>query len=113
MRTMNRAAVIVRHREPFHHWARGIDLSARLNAIALDGHVSIYLVPEDLRGENEAPPMTDFFIEIFEAELEKWCADASLWPAPRDFGTFRAWFEITTQSLVVDLGWDPIKVEKL
>ncbi len=112
MRTIDRAALIVRHRQPYLRWASGIDTAARLHAVALKDHVSVYLVPEDPEGVREAPPLTEFFLQIFEAELEKWCPDEALWPPGRDFRTFKAWFDVTAQSMVVDLGWTRIKQEE-
>jgi hypothetical protein len=55
----------------------------------------------------------DFFEEIFTQELEDWCSDESQWPEKRDFQTFQAWFEVTGQSTVSDLGTGPIRIEDL
>jgi hypothetical protein len=39
--------------------------------------------------------------------------DKNGWPAKRDFGTFRKWFEVTGESMVVDLGHSELQAEEL
>jgi len=103
MKTVNRAALLVRPREPFIEWAANVDEKARQAAQELRGNTSVYLVPEDLTGRDEAAPLKHFFERIFEAELEAWNADSSAWPQNRDLATFKKWFEVYAQSIVVDL----------
>jgi len=112
MRILSRAALVLRYREPFLRWAAGIEAKAPAHAAGLRDDVSVYLVPEDPLEEQETPPLTDFFVEVFEHELEDWCTDEALWPAQRDFETFQAWFEVTGQSIVLDLGRGAIRGEE-
>jgi len=73
----------------------------------------VYLVPEDPTGEAETPPLDSFFAEIFEQELEAWCTDKSTWPRKRDLKTFRSWFEVAGESIVIDLGKGPVTREDI
>jgi len=111
IQTVNRAAVVVRPKEPFLRWAASLDDSAPDQAEALRSQASVYLVPED--DDGEMPPIDAYAQEIFELELESWCTDENRWPATLDLTTFLAWFDITMESLVVDLGADEIVSEEL
>lgn len=109
LRTINRAAVVVQYREPFLRWAASVDDEASPLAETLPSDISVYLVPEDPNEEQETAPLNEFFLDIFERELEGWCTDESLWPVLRDLATFQEWFEVTGESVVVDLGKGPIR----
>ena len=74
--------------------------------------MSVYLLPEDPDDE-EHPPIKEHFREIFDAELEEWWTDEADWPMQRDYATFLEWFDITAESIVTDLGRDPIRIEDL
>ena len=113
MRVVNRAAVIVRPKEPYIRWAASIDEEAPVQVKELEGKVSIYLVPESRSGQGETAPLKSFFQEIFELELESWYTDEDAWPEVRDLRTFRKWFDIIGESLVVDLGSGDVEIEEL
>ena len=113
MRTINRAVLVVRPREPFIRWAASLDANAPEHATDLQSSVSVYLVPEDPDGEFETPRLAEYFAEIFERELEAWWTDPDQWPRRRDFATFQEWFEVIGDSLVTDLGVGPVEVEEL
>ncbi len=113
MKTVNRAAFVVRFKEPYIQWAIGLDSADADLADRLRQHTSVYLVPEDPRGEEETAPLADFFSAIFEFELEAWCVDDTLWPAVRDLGMFREWFEVIGESLVIDLAPGKLRSEEL
>lgn len=103
MRTLNRAALVVRPREPYLKWAASIDDEAAEAAIPLRARVSVYLVAEDPRGEEESAPLENYFEEIFEHELEAWYTDENRWPPVRDMVTFLEWFDVSRESIVLDL----------
>jgi hypothetical protein len=63
----NRSAFVVRPQEPYLHWAAGTD-GEPLSAVEdLRAHISLYLVPEELEGKEETPPLANYFAEIFAA----------------------------------------------
>ena len=112
MQTINRSAFIVLPREPYLAWAASLDSDAGTAADALDTRMGIYLAAED-PGEDDAPPLEDYFARIFECELEAGTADRAKWPERRDFLTFMEWFETAGESIVVDLEDTPIETEEL
>ena len=113
MRAINRSAFVVRPKEPFLRWAAGVDAKAPSAAESLRGRVSVYLVPEDPRGEKETPPLADYFMQIFRIELEGWSRDESQWPEMPDLETFEQWFDVVGESIIVDLGADRLRTEEL
>ena len=112
MKTVNRSAFVVRPKEPYIQWAAGVGDDSG-DAASLRSRASVYLVPEDPQGEEETAPLEDFFVEIFEMELEAWYLDEDQWPATRDLNTFKQWFDVVGESVVVDLGSSPLRNEEL
>lgn len=100
MKILSRAAIVLRYREPFLEWAASIDEKAPAHAADLHQHVAVYLMPEDPDEIEECAP------------LEDWCTDPSLWPSRRDLATFNAWFEVTAESIVLDLAPGRIQTEE-
>ena len=47
------------------------------------------------------------------AQLEAWCIDDSLWPPVRDLDTVLEWFEVVGESVVIDLGREPLRSEEM
>ena len=111
MKTLNRAAVIIRPKEPYIKWAASKEEDDCSLAEGLRNRTAVYLVPEDPSGREETPPLKDYFEEIFEYELEAWDTDEAGWPAPRTLEMFLEWFDVVGESIVVDLGEGPIWVE--
>jgi hypothetical protein len=101
MRTLNRAAFIIRPREPYLRWAASIDDDAPAAAEELHKGISVYLVPEHPTGTAETPPLEHYYAAIFEMELEAWSTDEGDWPQDRD-----------CESMVIDLAEDAVEVEE-
>lgn len=80
------------------------DLEADLRA-----QVSVYLVPPDPKEQAESAPLSRWYSAVFERELGAWYQDEVLWPRDRGLGAFRRWFEVVTDSIVVDLTPGPIE----
>jgi hypothetical protein len=110
---VNRAAFIVRPRKPYLKWAASLDEDAPGAAEDLSERSAVYLVAEDPAGRAETSPIEDYYDAIFEAELAAWSLDQSQWPQARDFDSFMEWFEVTGQSVVVDLEEDLLEVEEM
>lgn len=108
MRLINRAALLVRPKEPYVAWAKSIDAEAGELAKSLSEQTSVYLVAEDPAGEEESAPLDQYFDQIFEIELEGWCTDPKRWPPHRDLATFLQWFEVQAHSMPVDLESVPL-----
>lgn len=112
IKTINRSAFIIRPKEPYLRWAAGVDGAAAADTHVLRGRTSVYLVPEDPDGAEETPPLADYFEDIFTSELLAWCRDSTAWPRERNLEMFRDWFEVSGQSVVVDLRGGRLKHEK-
>ena len=113
MQTINRSAFVVLPREPYLAWAASLDSGERTAADDVASRIAVYLAAEGSNGEDDAPPLEDYFTRIFECELEAWSTDRAEWPEPRDFLTFVEWFDTTGESIVVDLEDTPIETEEL
>jgi hypothetical protein len=104
---VNRSAAVVTPREPFVRWATSME-DGNTYEDEVRGNVSVYLVPHDPHGDEEAASINQWYARVFELELEGWCTNDRLWPQKRDLATFLRWFEVATQSVVTDLGVGPI-----
>lgn len=114
LRLVNRAAFVVRPRQPYLDWAAALDATEGVDlAGSLKGRVSVYLVKEDPKEEDETPPLKDYFRRIFEAELEAWSLDENEWPENLTMKLFLEWFEVVGESMVVDLEDMDIDSEEL
>ena len=112
-RMINRAAVIVRPKKPFLDWAASTDEEAPEHVKDWKDHVSIYLVGEDPQGRQETAPLKRYFQAIFERELGGWYTDKRAWPKTRDLKTFREWFDVVGESVIIDLEGGPLKTEEI
>ncbi|ULA64637.1 MAG: hypothetical protein LZF86_160037 [Nitrospira sp.] len=98
---LNRAALIVRPKQPFLDWAAGLDDSGLVPDI--DGEKAVYLIPEFESDEEGLRILRRIYAEIFERELDGWHTDPSAWPQKRDFKTFQQWFSIELHSVIEDV----------
>jgi hypothetical protein len=112
VRVLNRSALIVRPREPYVRWATSRDAGSARFAERIASHVSVYLLDENPRGDAETPPLRHYFKAIFERELAAWDRGEDGWPENRDLAMFHEWFEVTGQSMVLDLGRGRIEAEE-
>lgn len=101
---INRAAVILRYKEPFIKWINESDPYYDNPAITsgnANDDSTVYLVSvED--GENIAQWISSNYEVLFENELEDWYTDESLWPRQRDRKAFDAWFDVECHTVIID-----------
>ena len=99
---LNRGVVIVRPKQPYLHWAAGLDDSGIVPDPNND-EPTVYLIPS-YDDEAEAwEILATLYPAIFENELNGWHTDEAAWPKGRDFTMFKKWFEIELHSVVEDL----------
>ena len=101
MNVINRAAAIIKPKEPYLEWANRIAQSNE----SLDDLVKssrAILIPNDAYDGMEMF-LKENFLRIFEMELESWVPDKSFWPSERDYDTFTKWFDVEVYALVVDV----------
>jgi hypothetical protein len=109
---MNRAAIIVRPKDPFVEWVRNADNESKhITAKDIREEPNIYLVNDyDMDGEKEQL-IKDNYKDIFEEELNGWITDESIWPKKRDLKKFLEWFHVDFHSMVFDLSDEEYIIE--
>jgi hypothetical protein len=104
MRLVKRAAITVTPTQPYSDWANAIDEDGIKIGEDFEPEKSVYLI-DDI---SAVPCYRDaivhpYFEIIFEEELNGWDRRERVWPAPRTFETFLAWYEVEIHCMVVDL----------
>lgn len=98
---LNRAALIVRPRQPFLDWAASLEVDGLVPDAA--GERTVYLIPEPDDDAHAERIVRRVFAEIFERELDGWWTDESAWPTKRTFAVFKQWFSIEIHTVIEDL----------
>lgn len=104
---LNRAAVILKYREPAVRWINDADPYSENPGISIESlkeERTVYLISEEHEhGRNGARRWVKAnFKALFEAELESWYTDPTLWPKGRTMKLFDEWFEVEYHSVIVD-----------
>ncbi|MEZ6194578.1 MAG: hypothetical protein R3F20_02455 [Planctomycetota bacterium] len=106
---VNRRAVIVRHRPAFYEWWRQVESDADLaGGEVIDSEPTVYLLAIDEADVDGQLGLAANWRAIMRDQLEGWCEDRDLWPAPVSEELFDSWFEVESASLVLDLTEDPL-----
>ena len=104
---LNRAAVILKYRDPAVRWINEADPSDS-DAEVTQGDVNlestVYLISDEDADDPEAVDrwLRVNYLELFESELEGWYTDEELWPRERTYELFLEWFEVECHSVIVD-----------
>ena len=107
---VNRAAVVVKYKEPFIKWINETDPPEDDPEITLDmvnEDRTVYLISEE-DGENLERWISLNYKVLFENELEDWITDESYWPKKRSKKLFHEWIEIECHTMLIDTGEGPI-----
>ncbi len=110
---INRAAILLRYKEPAIRWineADPADDDPGITEAEVNRERTVYLI-SDLDGDTQES--VDRWIkrnyqELFETELEDWYTDPSLWPEKRTLKLFRQWFSVECHTVVIDTVEDAI-----
>ena len=116
MRVVNRTGVTITGAKPYVDWTLSTDGDLNKGAITVaraKTYGSAFLLPEFDLEEDLLEWVEENAPWIFEFQLSAWTDDESSWPQTRDLKTFREWFRIDIQSVVVDVGDDDIEGEEL
>ena len=108
---LNRTALIVRPRQPFVDWVRGVEDDDVVPDA--EGEQTVYLVPEVDTETDLDSVLRAVYAEIFERELDGWYTDESLWPADRTLSMFKQWFQIEHHTIIEDLCAEPLVDDEL
>jgi hypothetical protein len=109
----NRAAILVRPKEPFARWASGVSRGAHdVTVEELRKESTVFMVESfDSQADAEGV-IRRYSDEIFEFLLWECCTERELWPSTRDWKTFSEWVEASSYGLVLDLLHGGIKSEE-
>lgn len=116
MRVLNRTAITISGAEPYVEWTRQRDAdfnSGTVTVARTRPYGSAFLLPEFELEEDLLEWIEENFAWLFEFQLSAWTEDESAWPQGRDLATFRRWFRIDIQNVVVDMSDDDIEGEDL
>jgi hypothetical protein len=108
---LNRRVVVVRARQPFEEWAKGVDESAEDAYDSKEGWTNAYLIPDFEDEEESWKWLEENCDTIFEIELNSWFMDPKAWPEDRRWEVFREWFEVELIELAWDLVDEPLSSE--
>ncbi len=101
---INRAALILKYKEPFIKWimeSDPVDKNFTITIQEANNEKTIYLISNDA-AENLDNWLKDNYRNLFESELESWYIDEDLWPKGIDYAMFEQWFEVECHSVVID-----------
>ena len=104
---INRAALILRYKEPAVRWINEADPIPDRVLISLtdvNRERTVYLVSDEDAATDEDIRrwVKENFHVLWEAELEGWYTDESLWPSGRTLKKFDQWFEVECHTVLVD-----------
>lgn len=104
---INRAAVLLRYREPAVQWINDADPYSDDPGISQDDvnrERTVYLISDEDAETDEA---VEAWVELnyrvlFEEELQGWYSDPELWPRDLSFELFQAWFDVEWHTVILD-----------
>ncbi|MHC4385371.1 MAG: hypothetical protein ACYTEU_03490 [Planctomycetota bacterium] len=114
MESVNRAAVVIKPKQPFIDWLNSIpdeNINFTLDQILEDN--LIFLIPEHDDPEDSKNYIRERFDQIFDWELFGWITTEELWPKKRTWKMFQEWFDIEINSEVFDLVNGEIEKEEM
>jgi hypothetical protein len=109
---VNRGVIVIKPKQPFVDWINEWDDSGEQTSLdEARAECTAYLVPCWNNDAELKFILGTIYRSIFEAELESWYTDESMWPRRRGYKTFLEWFDVEAHSVVFELGNGNIKVE--
>jgi hypothetical protein len=107
---INRAALIVRPKQPFIEWARSIEDEIVPQA---EGEQTVYLIPEHDTPKEFEKILKEIWSYVFESQLCGWHVEEDAWPKNRTYSMFKLWFQIECHTVIEDLCGDPIEDDEI
>ena len=104
---INRAAVILRYKDPAVAWINDADPSDTDGEVTLEAaneERTVYLISGE---DAETRSILERWIrrnyrQLFESELEGWYTEVTLWPEDRSLSRFKEWFDVECHTVLVD-----------
>ncbi|MGC3980578.1 MAG: hypothetical protein QM808_04880 [Steroidobacteraceae bacterium] len=109
---LNRAALIVRYKQPFVDWINATEPNPnpqqRLKLADANDNNSVYLI--ELEEEEDLQEWLKLNgVALLEAELSGWYPEQPLWPKARSLELFNKWCSVQLHTLVFDTGTAPLQ----
>lgn len=115
---INRAAVILKYKEPAVIWINDADPYNDNPGISLESvneENTVYLIRD--QDADSSVILKEWlnlnYKTLFESELEEWYTDENLWPKKRDLELFHEWFEIQCHTVIIDTVRGPIEDDEI
>lgn len=104
---INRAALILRYKEPAVRWINEADPvpgSVSISLADVNRERTVYLVSDEDADTDEDIRrwVKENFHALWEGELEGWYTDETLWPSGRTLKKFDQWFEVECHTVLID-----------
>ena len=110
---VNRAALIIRPKQPFLDWLLGLPgPSLSLTLADLQHNCDVVLIPELETDADVEAFVNSQWAAIFEMELDAWHTREAEWPARRTLKMFREWFDVELHEMIWDSARSPLRREK-
>ncbi|MHC4831619.1 MAG: hypothetical protein ACYTFT_14895 [Planctomycetota bacterium] len=108
MEMINRAAIVLRPRQPYLEWSKKDDETGVAESAFESMHEdpTVFLLPEYEDPDSEGDVLRKYWPVLFAAMLEGRLRDESMWPQDRTLQMFQDWFEVPMSSVVRDLCLD-------
>lgn len=113
---INRAALLLRYKEPAIQWINNTDPDDDAPEIELDRvnqELTVYLIPDRAAVDDDTVRM---WVELnhealLQNELSGWMTDESCWPEALNLELLNEWFDIECHSIIIDTSDEPITEE--
>lgn len=104
---LNRAAILLRYKEPALRWLNRHALDAGMPTMTLDEvnrERLVYLIScEDGASDDSVSAwVVENYPTLFESELQGWYVEPDLWPRHRDLALFQNWFYVECHNVIFD-----------
>jgi hypothetical protein len=114
MNSINRAAVVIKPKQPFVDWLNSIHgEKSDYTLEKMPKEHTTYLIPEFFGPNESLAYIKKTYSEIFGLELFAWYTPEELWPKKRNWEMFQEWFSVEINSEVFDLVDGEIEKEEM
>ena len=104
---INRAALILKYKQPAIDWINAADPvkdKPHLTVEEVNEDRTVYLINDE---HADDPGVLEVWIRLnvealFEDELLGWYVDESLWPKNLDYELFLLWFDVECHTVIID-----------
>ena len=113
---INRAAIILKYKEPAIRWVNDSDLTdvfdnTEIAEDEINSERTVYLISdEDAETDESVSQWVELnYLNMFQNELDSWITDESMWPQNLTLMLFHEWFDVECHTMIVDtVSDDPI-----